>query len=179
MIELIGYHGTTKTNAEKILKNNKFNESTSKNDWLGHGIYFFKDIEDAKKWSIEKAHRYKDESIVLSANIKCTEEKYIDLDFKSNLNLLLSFAKEILKTSGKDIYFKNKNEEKMCLICDLYKDFYDMNIMTFTFSKKTSLEIKNTIGFKTLPERQICVSNHQCLSNIRIVMRGEDYVNEK
>ena len=49
MIELIGYHGTVKTSAEKILSSKEFIESNNDNEWLGHGIYFFADIENAIK----------------------------------------------------------------------------------------------------------------------------------
>ena len=154
MIELVGYHGTIKTNAEKILSSGIFKESNEKDDWLGHGIYFFADIENAIKWANERANRYNEEAVVLSANIKCDMNRYLNLDYQFNRRKVSLFFKDIINKSDKDISFYKRDEEKRCIACDLYKDI---------------------LGFSSVPEKQICVSNHQCISNIKIV-RGDKYV---
>jgi len=42
MVRILGYHGTTVENGEKILAS-RFNISRADTLWLGHGIYFFQD----------------------------------------------------------------------------------------------------------------------------------------
>lgn len=71
------------------------------------------------------------------------------------------------------------NAEKMCLVCYLYKNYHKIDVMAFTFSKKSSSDIKDIIGFKTLPERQICISNYQCINYIQVIVRGENYVKKE
>ena len=93
MIELVGYHGTIKTNAEKILSSGIFKESNEKDDWLGHGIYFFADVENAIKWANERANRYNEEAVVLSANIKCDMNRYLNLDYQFNRRKVSLFLK--------------------------------------------------------------------------------------
>ena len=38
------YHGTSIENKGEILKNRKFNLSSSASEWAGSGIYFFIDV---------------------------------------------------------------------------------------------------------------------------------------
>ena len=40
------YHGTSIENKGEILKNRKFNLSSSASEWAGSGIYFFIDEDD-------------------------------------------------------------------------------------------------------------------------------------
>lgn len=178
MIELVGYHGTIKTNAEKILSSGIFKESNEKDDWLGHGIYFFADVENAIKWANERANRYNEEAVVLSVNIKCDMNRYLNLDYQFNRRKVSLFFKDIINKSDKDISFYKRDEEKRCIACDLYKDFFGIYVIEFTFSRKVKKghsEDKDILGFSSVPEKQICVSNHQCISNIKIV-RGDKYV---
>jgi hypothetical protein len=41
-IQVLGYHGTSRENAIRIL-NNGFRVSSNDYDWLGEGVYFFQD----------------------------------------------------------------------------------------------------------------------------------------
>lgn len=56
---VIAWHGTSKENAEKIIKNNNFLISKNEDEWLGQGIYF---MENNKFWACQWAkkgkHRY-------------------------------------------------------------------------------------------------------------------------
>lgn len=178
MIELIGYHGTVKTSAEKILSSKEFIESNNDNEWLGHGIYFFADIENAIKWASERAKRYKEPAIILSADIKCNPDKYLDLDYKANRDKVSSFMKDILEKTGKELSFHKRDEEKRCIALNLYKEMFNIDVMEFSFArkiKKGNSSDRDLLGLSSIPEKQICVSNHLCLSNIKIV-RGDEYV---
>ncbi len=58
----VGYHGTAYEYAESIIKTRKMKFSSGYDEWLGRGIYFFGDIEDAKWWC--KTRKYSDHAII-------------------------------------------------------------------------------------------------------------------
>lgn len=170
MIELIGYHGTTEENATKILDDGQFKESTSNREWLGRGVYFFTDIENARYWAIDRAKRVKTKYAVLRVHIECEEDSYLDLDLRANFAKVEAFVKNILKQSDRKIEFHNLDEKK-CFACDLYKRINYIDVVSFTFSKKTSAETKALMGFQQLPEKQLCVSNNRCIHDIKIISK--------
>ena len=47
---IVGYHGTSKTRAEQIVRNQSFNASRNKHDWLGHGMYFWEHAPKQAWW---------------------------------------------------------------------------------------------------------------------------------
>lgn len=54
ILEICGYHGTSKTRAMNILENG-FRASDNDYDWLGTGIYFFQDAPlRAKQWATQQ-----------------------------------------------------------------------------------------------------------------------------
>jgi len=62
----IGYHGTTRESALKILASKKFLISKGKNQWLGEGVYFFEnDLKQAYNWCT-KARKYSNWVIIKS-----------------------------------------------------------------------------------------------------------------
>ncbi|WP_428353235.1 hypothetical protein [Methyloprofundus sp.] len=68
--EIIGYHGTSEENAEKIV-NTTFKRSENPDDWLGYGVYFFVDgisdpINNAKEWAMYKAWSGNTKSVLYS-----------------------------------------------------------------------------------------------------------------
>ena len=61
-----GFHGTTWSSAEEILKDG-FRLSQNPYDWLGDGVYFFQDgLERAWEWAIE---HHGEEAVVIGAEI--------------------------------------------------------------------------------------------------------------
>jgi hypothetical protein len=72
MHAITGYHGTSRTNANRILaKLDSFKPSANDGDWLGYGVYFWEDAPvRAKIWA---QHRFPLEPIeVLSASVDLT-----------------------------------------------------------------------------------------------------------
>lgn len=50
VIFITGYHGTPSiTNANNIIENG-YNISKTERNWLGYGIYFYPNFEDAYNW---------------------------------------------------------------------------------------------------------------------------------
>ena len=66
-IQVLGYHGTSRANAIRIL-NDGFRVSSNDYDWLGEGVYFFQDAPlRASQWAKEQ---YPEEPVVIRALIR-------------------------------------------------------------------------------------------------------------
>ncbi len=79
-MEQRAYHGTSLENANKICKSSNeinFKISCGKTEWLGNGVYFFDNKQNAIDWS-KKVRQFEEIGIV-SAMIKADEEKVFDL----------------------------------------------------------------------------------------------------
>ncbi|HCW8851562.1 TPA: hypothetical protein OYK20_002598, partial [Staphylococcus aureus] len=94
-IEIKGYHGTTKSAANLIIKNSTFNKSSKVNEWLGHGVYFYELIEKAQWWS-----KNKNEPVIIEAPISVQEDKLVNLDKPSEEDKFGSFIQSIEKQGG-------------------------------------------------------------------------------
>ena len=68
---ITGFHATNRKNANKIKKNG-FKSSCNSKDWLGKGIYFYPDIQDALEW--------RSCDTIICAFIKIKPEELLDID---------------------------------------------------------------------------------------------------
>ncbi|MDI6634814.1 MULTISPECIES: hypothetical protein [Pantoea] len=79
--EFVCYHGTTKDAALSIISDG-FRLSSSNEDWLGNGVYFFingisNPLEKAKEWA--RNSNVDDELCVIKAKVKLDESQLLDL----------------------------------------------------------------------------------------------------
>lgn len=124
---IIGYHGTTKTNAFNIYSSQCFipNEDEQNKLFLGRGIYFYCDKKDAVFWNIKNMRdarlkqeymTYVKEYDILEVLIGVEEEELLDLD---DLNNYLKFqnycerVSNVLKTSD---FYKNAQNKDAAII---------------------------------------------------------------
>jgi len=68
--------------------------------------------------------------------------RYLNLDYQFNRRKVSLFFKDIINKSDKDISFYKRDEEKRCIACDLYKDFFGIYVIEFTFSRKVKKVIQ-------------------------------------
>ncbi len=54
---IVGYHRTSKTRAEQIVRNQSFNPSKDRDDWLGHGMYFWEHAPTQAWWWAKRKHK--------------------------------------------------------------------------------------------------------------------------
>ena len=73
-MELIGYHGTNQEYGNQIIREQKMHASTREDEWLGKGVYFFWDKNDAIWWCHKK---HIESAFLIHANIHC--ENVLDL----------------------------------------------------------------------------------------------------
>lgn len=168
--DIIGYHGTNKKAADSIIKNQIFNKSTKKNEWLGEGVYFYELLEKAQWWS-EKKHS----PTIIEATISVSEDKLLNLDKPSEEDKLAEFIKFIDK-SEKQFIFSSDKTERRCQIITMYMQYIDYNVVIGTFvstNKKYKNELDEIGYIRT--ERQICVHDTSCIvyNNLRVVVEEE------
>lgn len=166
------YHGTSLKNAKKICKANNeidFKMSCGENEWLGHGVYFFDNEQDARDWSI-KVRRFNKIGII-SATIKAEEEKVLNLI--SNQKHIDIFINTIEKVRQKSEQFKNENiytnytALAMKILMEAIK--YDVIKAIFKPDKKLKEKIKDIPSNMLVGRIQICVVNTDCISDCNII----------
>ena len=115
--QIIGYYGTNKNNVASICsKNFRINKDKYNKLYLGAGVYFFFNLDDALDWNVKSFKReygcYPEWNKLISTYsiieslIEVDEKNILDLDKKENL-----FKLEILKKKI-DEKLKNAQSDK-------------------------------------------------------------------
>ncbi len=86
--DITGYHGTSKDIASKIIEKKYFMISNGDKEWLGRGIYFYTNYEDALEWSKLK---YDTAFSVLHTIIEINQEEFIDFDTEEGKEIFECF----------------------------------------------------------------------------------------
>lgn len=157
--EINGFHSTTQKNAEKI-KNNGFLPSEKNNEWLGKGVYFWCQYNDALFW-VSNSHKKVNEMCIISVDILEKNEYVLDLDIYDNMKKLEEFVINFNHENyekGQTFDF-NSAEQLRCFYCEMYKIYYKVNIISYSFTIKGN----NCCGFPQT-RRQFCVSNTDCIT---------------
>ncbi|MCI8699746.1 MAG: hypothetical protein HFJ47_00190 [Clostridia bacterium] len=185
---IVGYHGTENQSANLILSNNKYNKSNNEDDWLGSGIYFYDNLENAILYNIRNYinknkiyPKYVDlieERVILVNVIKCKEDEIVDLNEFENLRKFLGLWKifydkvkndeEYKKLKLKDGYMINWLYENTIYFkgCKIFKNVFNLDLrfkrnISKIFNKKTR------IGYN-LNQIFICVVDDSCIKSIRL-----------
>lgn len=160
----VGYHKTLYMYVESIKKNG-FKPSNKDDDWLGLGVYFWDNIENAKWWNVGTGSIIKD--CIIECELKCDMNQYANLNndmYKLDL-FCKKYMNEIRKNKSPRPKFKNNNQKKK-FFCDLYCIKNNLSILSFEFEH----DIINMAGFKidTKKRRQICVRNPELIQILSI-----------
>lgn len=95
---ILGFHGTDKDTADKVISSDNYHlrMSNKSNEWLGDGIYFWQDSpERAMQWAKEKDFK---NPTVIGAVIDLG--KCLDLFDRNNIKMV-KFAHEVLQIQNK------------------------------------------------------------------------------
>lgn len=118
---VVGFHGTTRKTAERIVREGKFRPSQNDYDWLGHGIYFWEyGPQQAYKWARER-HSSKTDIAVLGSMIRLGN--CFDLLDPDNVKPLLKAKESLVQTLGRVPV--NRNSHKY-LDCAVFQYFYQI-----------------------------------------------------
>lgn len=158
---LEGFHGTSRANADSIIKDKYFKVSGSKRDWLGRGIYFFeKDQHQAFMFAKYRNHLSDDEIAVLYADINVEKAKFIDLLIDEDRQFIEEYGNCLSKKLAdfKDKIGKWKHLEGYALDYLYSEQPYDVVRAPYDIPSK-----KRTIFSFLNAQIQICVKNPQCI----------------
>lgn len=196
-MKMVGFHGTCSKWRRSIdvdgLDPSKTNHRSD--HWLGQGVYFFDDDEKAMWWANVKTRENRGSyALIYEADIEALDEEILDLDDNSQLD---HFMNEILqalpqiKKSGKAIgKMPIFTDEKMrAVFFDYYKKKHNISVIIHTFQKNavnyvthrnpnelhTQKQIMKAIGIY-YKERQICVSNKDCIKSQTLIYNEEEEV---
>ena len=169
---MLGYHGTTRVNAELIVAEQHIKASTRTNDWLGSGAYFFAYKDHAIWWISHKRYTCV-QTRILSADLEYTDNQMLDLDDPGQLRALDDIVKAAIELSEEAgeatsaVLYTQK--EKWCFACNLIRRVNpEIGIIMYTFRDSGDRRIYKHSAFYG-NQRQICVSNPSIVTNIKIV----------
>lgn len=181
------YHTTAKKREKSILKNG-FYKSKGQNQWLGEGVYFYKDIYYAVQWGflgvvkgqIIDINEFKDKCSILSLELNCEECNVLDLNTPDGYEIFLWFkdhiksifseeeAKEILSKGDAYLIYTLEQLEKDHAIELISK--YDIVIAEYDKDVyKKNRDNKLISDFNGCKERQVCVKNLDIIKNINVL----------
>lgn len=164
-----GFHATSQTSVYDIL-NYGFNINFSRsNDWLGHGLYLFKNKADAQSWG-KSAHYCKPNPQIIRCEIEVKKERYLNLDDPKSMNKYLEFFDDLLKhlsDNAKTIEFESR-EQAMCYGLNIYKHAHSIDLIKYTFRNprtKRILKYKESALGYDYNEVQICASRNEVITS--------------
>lgn len=96
MPEYLGYHGTRLTCGQSILSKKCFHLSIGDRHWLGDGVYFFENLEEAKLWGRHVLQDAKD-AVVVRAKIASEDGRVLDLTSLGDLEYYVDFLQSVRK----------------------------------------------------------------------------------
>ena len=165
MVELTGYHGTIKEKADKIIEENHYILSNKKDEWLGKGIYFFKDRFWANYWAGRVSKNWNGQPAILKSLISCKNEEYFDLDSIDNRKKIEESIKDFAGTESSIGAPNFENEKEMrSFYCNFYAELNNILVYSCNFPRAGF----DALGF---PKAQVqyCVRDNSAIKSREIV----------
>lgn len=162
MMLITGYHGTSATSAKEIIESGKFKISNGKKDWIGKGIYFYPDINDAYCW--------RNCEMILHTIVKVDDDEYLDIDTKEGKVLYTKVIDQLLKSiKGIDLSSPQQNQ---CAVMNLIWDSYDkLKVISASFATERT-KIKTLIDTRDR-RKEFCVRNNDCIVLVQDIRKGD------
>lgn len=119
-IQYHGYHGTSKINGERCIRDGTFPASTWKYEYFGYGTYFFEDsIDEARLWAhFERGYQYKDISIIYAL---IETDRVLDLFDTTTYREYMQVVKELIARFdvGEDVNVVDFDKPLDCKVINL------------------------------------------------------------
>ncbi|MHB9307305.1 hypothetical protein KST83_03910 [Fusobacterium nucleatum] len=160
-----GYHGTVGEDVRIILNDilkNGFRISSKNNEWLGRGIYFFDNINNAHWWNNSNRKKELNKGII-KAEIFSKIEYFLDLDDEEDrkkFKAKIPEYKKMIRDEGVELGEEDANRILACLLLNLYSKEHGIKLLRKTFS----LNNENLLEVLSKTQTQYCVTDN---SNIR------------
>lgn len=174
------YHGTTRDNADIMVREQFMLPSTGDDQWLGTGYYFYYDIEYAFRWILLKytnnfKNEYRnsydkifDEYSIVSAQIDISDDRVFDMDNIKHHLLFIDTKTKLSEKTAKSLkyYDRLKNQAVVDGVVFNFlfgytdcKEKYDAVRAVFPISY-----IFDNSRMDYLPEPQLCIKNADIVS---------------
>lgn len=162
IVFLTGYHGTDLASANSIIKENRYNISSSDTEWLGSGIYFYSSITDAYNWKESKA--------ILHSVIKINDDEYLDIDSEEGIKIFQDIIDFICESHCVEIC--GSTQKNQCAVARMIWDTYPkLKVISASFAtEKTKLK---TLIDKRHRRKEFCVRNNSSIKHTYLINRGD------
>lgn len=183
------FHGTLSIFKDKILKNG-FTISTGSHHYLGDGVYFYPELESARKWGAKKADKTKNGCCVVFRS-QVIYSKCLDLTNGRKRDDFVKYCEEIdrhFESSGKVIKLNGKTNEDCCRArsCACINTFCSGKnidiVKAFVLREMSNHRVQHTnsylsnLGISPFQEIQYCVRNLRCIKTRELFFEQEEYV---
>ena len=197
MIDLTGYHGTCSNCIESIEKHGLDPDQVKyrEDHWLGQGVYFFENWDKAMWWAEDISRKNRNRGsfpVIYQAALSAKESEVLDLDDEKVVDQFYSRILNVqaeIEADARGRYPVFDEQKLRAVYFDYYKREYGISIIICTFSKpctksgvyrnredlKKQLRLVQALGV-SYKEKQICVSEKECIGNTVMVYNGEDEV---
>ncbi len=144
-MSMSGYHGTAQSRFKSIQRE-MFRPSSGEKEWLGPGIYFFAEYENAVWWAKGEARKRirpkaGDPPFVIQVNLWYKDNEHLDLDLAPDREQYEFLVSQIESKLVKKPYFDGQHSAiarklRRCYYCKLLFRSTQVKILSCTFSKE-------------------------------------------
>lgn len=106
--------------------------STKNNEWLGTGVYFWGNKEDANWWKNCIKDVDREDTEILEVELTCEDEHYRDLDQDAHFEEYTRICSELYSRSKIDLSFSSKAQERN-FCCNYYKRLLKLKLLSYRF----------------------------------------------
>jgi hypothetical protein len=151
---IVGYHGTRKATAARLVDGDEFGVSENDDDWLGHGVYFWEYAPQQAWWWADRRYG-KDHAAVVGATIRLG--RCLDLLDPSNVGLVKAAHADlsVVLASVKQPMPKNANTHKYldCVVFNYLYGQLDRQGFRYETSRAVFVPMQRGGGMARLWER--------------------------
>lgn len=172
---IVGFHGTTRKKAQRIIRDGEFEVSTGNKHWLGTGIYFYTELDEALAWKGSNGRQNTD--TVLMAIINVPDKYVMDIDDSSQRTKVSEFLK-ILEDSFDHregtLKINGTTQENQCALANmLWDDNPRLNVLIGRFRK--GLRKAMTLTDVRPLRKEFCLRNGRYIRHIHVIKKEDVY----
>lgn len=192
-MEKVIYHATAKNNIKNILNTGFRPSPINEKHWLGSGIYFFEDIYFAIEWGIIGVIKKKNTNWntwnnkcgIIAVQIDTKKHEVLDLSSPLGYDLFLTLLNVIKKKYSEEEYesIQEKGYAHMIKILEEIEEkekiklLSQFDVIMGIYPKAINTkERKHKSDFLTCSQRQLCVKNSNCITNMSQVNTNNNEV---
>lgn len=155
---ITGYHGTSCESADNIIRTKEFKISQGNKEWLGNGIYFYVNYEDATRWT---KSRQIENPAVLHCLIEVQDDEFIDFDSDEGKKIVEQL-KTALVVAG--IKYESPQQNQCALMNLIWNKISKVKVLMGSFATQKS--ILPTLIDGRNKRKEFCVRSNEEIKSI-------------